>query len=30
MHANVSIADMDFEDYAAAAHEDPEKVFSSF
>ncbi|MFJ6496739.1 DUF6924 domain-containing protein [Streptomyces virginiae] len=30
IHANLSIANMDFEDYAAAAHEDPEKVFSSF
>ncbi|ALO05721.1 hypothetical protein AQF52_0119 [Streptomyces venezuelae] len=30
IHANLSIANMDFEEYAAAAHEDPEKVFRSF
>lgn len=30
IQANLSIANMDFEEYAAAAHEDPEKVFRSF
>ncbi|GEB57379.1 DUF6924 domain-containing protein [Streptomyces gardneri] len=30
IRANLSIANMDFEEYAAAAHEDPEKVFRSF
>lgn len=30
IHANLSLANMDFEEYAAAAHEDPEKVFRSF
>ncbi|MEV7521372.1 hypothetical protein [Streptomyces sp. NPDC091371] len=30
VHANLSIANLDFEDYAAAAGEDPEGVFRGF
>ncbi|MGR4877896.1 DUF6924 domain-containing protein [Streptomyces sp. LARHCF249] len=30
IHANLSLANLDFEEYAQAAHEDPEKVFRSF
>ncbi|MEU9235173.1 DUF6924 domain-containing protein [Streptomyces subrutilus] len=30
IHANLSLANMDFEEFAAAAEEDPEKVFRSF
>lgn len=30
IHANLSIANMDFEEFAAAAHEAPDQVYSSF
>ncbi len=30
IHANLSLANLDFEEYAVAADEDPEKVFRSF